>query len=230
MKKSFWKDNLPLLVGMAVTAAAVTAAGILFHQSFFRILPLYVSLIVALLQSRMIRYASLLGGINSILYALVYAGYRLYGSAAYALLVSCPIQLVTFVLWSRKPWGQSTVFRRMPAKGRILTAGGFALALLLTQLILRLTGGEHVFLDSLVTLLGILTAFLTMLSYREYTVLMVAGGILSAALYLTMLPEHPEQTTYLVFGIYSLICSVTALFRIRKLCREQEAMAGKPVA
>jgi hypothetical protein len=77
MNKQFYKDNAPLLCIMAVTAAGITIAGFLFHQSFFRILPLYISLIIALLQSRMIRYASLIGGINSILYALVYAHYPL---------------------------------------------------------------------------------------------------------------------------------------------------------
>ncbi|MBO4407254.1 MAG: hypothetical protein J5849_06085, partial [Clostridia bacterium] len=60
-KKSFFRENAPLLCGMALTAIGVTAAGLIFHQSFFRILPLYVSLTVALLQSRMIRTASLIG-------------------------------------------------------------------------------------------------------------------------------------------------------------------------
>ena len=61
------KDNLPRLCLMAVTAILITVTGILFHQSFIRILPLYVSLVVGVLQSRANRYASLLGGMNSIL-------------------------------------------------------------------------------------------------------------------------------------------------------------------
>lgn len=221
MNKQFFKDNAPLLVGMAVTAAGVTSAGIVFHQSFFRILPLYVSLVVGLLQSRMIRYASLIGGVNSVLYALVYAHYHLYASAAYALFVSCPIQIVTFIRWSRKPWGQSTVFRALTVKQRIVTGAVFAGLLVGLGLALPLLGGEHTFLDSAVTLLGILTSLLTMLSYKEYALLMVAGGVLSSVLYVSMIPNHPEQTTYLIFNLYSLTCCTLAFFRIRKLYAEQ---------
>ena len=222
MNRQFFKNNAPLLFGMAVTAAGITAAGLLFHQSFFRILPLYVSLVIGLLQSRMIRYASLMGGVNSILYALVYAHYHLYASAAYALLVSCPIQIVTFIRWSRKPWGQSTVFRKLTAKQRIVTGTVFAGLLVVLGFMLPRLGGEHTFLDSAITLLGILTSVLTMLSYKEYALLMVAGGVLSSALYVAMLPEHPEQATYLIFNLYSLVCCTLASFRIRKLYAEQQ--------
>ncbi len=222
MNRQFVKENRPLLCGMAVTAVGITAAGILFRQSPVRILPLYVSLVIALLQSRMIRYASLMGGFNSILYALVYAHYHLYASAAYALLVSCPIQIVTFIRWSRKPWGQSTVFRRLSAKQRILTALIFGGLLAGLGLLLPFLGGEHSFLDSAVTLLGILTSVLTMLAYMEYAALMAAGGVVSAFLYLSMLAEHPEQITYLIYTLYSLTCCVIAGFRIVKLYREQQ--------
>ena len=211
MNRQFFKDNAPLLCGMAVTAIGITAAGLL-----------YVSLVIGLLQSRMIRYASLMGGVNSILYALVYAHYHLYASAAYALLVSCPIQIVTFIRWSRKPWGQSTVFRELTAKQRIVIGAVFAGLLVGLGIMLPRLGGEHTFLDSAVTLLGILTSVLTMLSYKEYALLMVAGGVFSSALYIAMLPEHPEQATYLIFNLYSLICCTLASFRIRKLYLEQQ--------
>ena len=56
------------IILMAVTAVLITVTGIIFKQSFFRILPLYVSLVIGYLQTRMSRYAPLMGGINSILY------------------------------------------------------------------------------------------------------------------------------------------------------------------
>lgn len=78
------------LLPILITAAAITAAGLWFHQNFFRILPLYVSLFVMILSAQVNRYAFLLGGLNLILYAAVYFVYGLYGMAAYALLVSFP--------------------------------------------------------------------------------------------------------------------------------------------
>ena len=170
----------------------------------------------------MIRYASLIGGINSVLYALVYAHYHLYATAAYALLVSCPIQIVTFIRWSQRPWGQSTFFRKLTAKQRIVTAAVFAGLLAGLGLLLPKLGGEHSFLDSAVTLLGILTSVLTMLAFTEYASLMVVSGLVCVALYAFMLGEHPEQVTYLIFTLYSLACCVIAFFRIRKLYAEQQ--------
>ena len=83
--KACLRQNI-LMILLGVTALGITVTGIVFHQAFLRILPLYISLVISLLQSRVNRYASLLGGFNSLLYALVYVYYELYGSAVYAVL------------------------------------------------------------------------------------------------------------------------------------------------
>ncbi len=222
MNQKYLKENFPLLIAMALTAVLITVTGILFRQSFLRILPLYISLIVGLLQSRVNRYASLLGGINSILYALVYLHYHLYGSAIYAVLVSCPIQIITFVRWSKKPWGKSTVFRKMNWKQRVLTALGYASSLCLLLLILSFTDANYVVLDSAITLLGILNSLLMMFAFIEYTVLMIVGNVLNMSLYITMIQDTPEQITYLIYSVYSLICILLAFFRSKKFYREQQ--------
>ena len=59
----------PMLMLMIVTAALITATGVVFRQSLVNILPLYVSLCVGLLQSRVSRTAYLIGACNSLLYA-----------------------------------------------------------------------------------------------------------------------------------------------------------------
>ncbi len=206
MNRSFFRENVPLTVGLVVTAIGISAAAIIFHQQFWRILPLYVSLFVALFQSRMMRAAPLLGGINSILYAAVYFTYSLYGSAAYALLISCPIQLAAFVRWSRKPRGYSTVFRTLTLRARLAVAAIFAASYAALCAALYAGGGKFVFLDGAITVLGV---------------------ILSTVLYIRMLADTPEQTTYLVFNVYSLACTTAAAFRIRKVCEEQNEEKAK---
>lgn len=222
MNRQFIKDNMHMLILMGITAAGITVTGILFHQSILRILPLYISLTIALLQSRVNRYASLIGGINSLLYGFVFIHYHLYGSAAYAFLVSCPIQLITFIRWSRNKWGSSTVFRQMSWKQRGFTALGLCGALLALWLGLSLTDAGYVLLDSASTLLGILISFLTMFAYIEYTGLMLVSGIISIVLYLTMMQDSPEQITYLVYTLYSFICGSLAFIRARKLYADQQ--------
>ena len=60
---------------LGATAVGITVTGIVFGQDFVRMIPLYVSLFVMLLNSRANRLGLLLGSINSILYALIYYYY-----------------------------------------------------------------------------------------------------------------------------------------------------------
>ena len=68
-----------MLVIMGVTAILIMTTGIIYKQSPLRMIPLYVSLVIALMQSEVSRYAPLIGSVNSLLYAAVYGYYRLYG-------------------------------------------------------------------------------------------------------------------------------------------------------
>ena len=74
--KTIKKENILKAVLILVTFLFLTASGILFKQSFLRMIPLYISLIVGLLQSNVNRYAPLIGGINSIIYAAVFMYYH----------------------------------------------------------------------------------------------------------------------------------------------------------
>lgn len=203
------------------TAIAVTVTGILFRQSVLRILPLYISMFISLLQSRVNRYAPLIGAFNSLLYAGVYFYYGLYASVLYAVLVSFPLQLVTFLRWNRNPYQKSTVFRKMTGKQRVtvaLIAFAFWCGMLI---VLKSLGSSHQILDNTATMLGILNTILMMLSYIEYTALMIPGNLVSIALYLAMLRESPEQITYLIYTLFSTYCIIKAFFRARQLYAEQ---------
>ena len=52
------------LVLMACTAVGITVTGVVYHQQFWRMLPLYVSLFVMLLNTRVNRYGLLVGSLN----------------------------------------------------------------------------------------------------------------------------------------------------------------------
>ena len=86
-----------LAVLTVICAALITWTGIQFQQPFLRMLPLYISLCVGMLQSRASRYASLVGGLNSLVYTFVYISLGLYASALYAIAVSFPLQIATFL-------------------------------------------------------------------------------------------------------------------------------------
>ena len=208
---------------MGGTAVLITAAAIWYRQSFLRVLPLYISLVVGLLQTRASRYSNLIGGFNSLLYAVVFFYYRVYGSAAQSLLISFPVQIVTFVLWSRRPYGDSTVFRRLTARQRVWIAAGFIALCGAVFAVLSAVGSQYRALDTLVTLMGLLIPPLTIWAYIEYAPLMVINGFMLIALYVQMLGQYPEQMTYVIFAVYSLICVTKGWFHIRKLYARQQA-------
>ena len=218
---SFIRKNRFILLLLTVTGILITVTGILFRQSFLRILPLYISLFVMLLNSRVSRFGPLIGGINSLLYAAVYVYYGLYASAAYAVLASCPFQIVTFIRWSKHPYENSTVFRRMTWKQRGLTALAFAAAWLIVCFILQKLSSNYMLLDATTSLLGVLISLLTVFAYVEYTFLSIPSIIVSICLHATMMRDTPEQITYLIYTIYAGICTLRAFFSARSLYKKQ---------
>ena len=221
-KPFFTKSNLPRLILLAVTAILITVTGILFRQNLLHILPLYVSLVVGILQSRANRYACLLGGLNSILYTVVYVYLGLYASAGYAILFSFPLQIITFILWSRRKEGESTRFRRLSPLCHLLVLLGFAVSSVALGFVLKAAGSSHRLLDNLSSLMGILITILTMFAFVEYTWLMLPSGLLNIALNIATMQTNPEQITYVVFSVYSMICVTIQFFCVRRLYAEQQ--------
>lgn len=226
MKTKERKKTEPLGVLLAVVAAAITAAGIGFRQSPFNLLPLYISLVISFLQSRVSRGAYLLGAANAVLYTVVYLQFKLYATAAYALAFSCTIQLATYFHWKRKPQGEATIFRAMKGWQRLTVAAGFAGVWAALWGILSLTDSSHPALDISVSLLGILASVLTMLAYIEYVPVMILSQVINGGLYLTMMRENPAQSTFFIFTLYSMCCQVAALRRVMALYRAQQRMGA----
>lgn len=225
----FTKDKIPTLCLMGITAVLITVTGILFKQSFLRILPLYISLTVGLFQSSANRYASLIGGFNSILYAIVYWLLGLYASAGYAILFSFPIQIITFIQWSRHSYGSSTRFRKMTGKQRILTAILFMASFVALYIVLTLNGSNYAIMDNLSSLIGILISVLTAIAFIEYSWLMLPSGLFGIALNITVMMNEPAQITYVIFSLYSLFCVTKGFFRVQKLYAQQQAEDAKDI-
>lgn len=206
---------------MAVTGVLITVTGIYYKQSFLRILPLYNSLIIAMLQSRVNRYSNLFGSINSLLYAAVYFYYGLLASAFQAILFSFPMQLITFIRWNKNKWEKSTVLRKLSWKHRIILSVCYATALFIMCKVLPLFGAKNVFLDSATNILGVFILFMTMFAFVEYTFCMIVNGIIGIILYIPMLSETPDILPFLIFSVYSFICIVFAYFEAQRLYKKQ---------
>lgn len=226
--KKFYVVSCLLLL---LTAVGITVTTILFKQSFFMVAPLYVSLFIGLLQTRISRYAPLIGGFNSIYYALVYYHYGLLGNAFYAIAFSFPVQIATFILWHKKRWKGSTRLRKMSTRARVLVIFGFTALCVLAILLLRLLGSDYAALDAITALSGILCSFLTLFAFVEYTYVMIATAPLSICLYINMLINGVwEQTPYLIYNVYAAICTAIAVKQSHQLYNIQNKEANRDLA
>ncbi|MCQ2483942.1 MAG: nicotinamide riboside transporter PnuC [Clostridia bacterium] len=203
-------------------AILLTVSGLIFHQSFFRILPLFISLAVMILQAKVSRYAFLVGGLNSILYAVVYFYYGLYGVAAQAFLFSFPMQIITFFNWKKNAEKDTVRFRRMKGWQYAVCIVSYIVAWVGLYFILKHIGSDYAVLDNTVTLLGIFASVLTVFAYIEYAWLLLSVSIMNIFLYIQVIPVHHDQVTYLVYGIYSLVCISMHFRKARRLYKEQQ--------
>ena len=215
------------LVLLIVSAISITVTGIVFRQSVIRIIPLYVSLVVGMLQSRASRFSYLLGGMNCIIYTIAYISLGLYAAAASALLFSCPIQLITFWRWSKRSYKHSTEFRKLSTKQWIIGGVVFAITFVIVQFVLNAASSNYPTLDNLSTLVGLAVTLLSLLSYREYSWLNPITCLISLILYFMMSLDDPAQITYLIYAINSMICIIMQYFSVRKLFAEQRETADK---
>lgn len=136
------------LVLIGIAFVGITVAAVLFSCNFYRIVPLYVSHLVMLLQTKANRLCFLLGGLNCVYYAFVYFSLHLYGLALYSLCAAFPIQLVTYFRWRRNPYKQATVLRRLTVKQRIGWSLGLIAAWVGLYFLLASFGSEYLILDN----------------------------------------------------------------------------------
>jgi len=212
--KAFYRKNRFLCISELITFIAVVTSAIVFKLSFFKLLPLCISLVVMFLSAQVSRYAFLLGGVNSILYAVSYFSMTLYTSAAYALAISFPLQIITFINWHKKSTGAKTELRRLSRLQLTVSVVLFAAAWVALFFIFFFMGSSYMILDNTSSLLGVAVTILTLLRFKEYAPLQIVSGILTLVLHISVFIDTPSQLPYVIFSLYSIICTVIAVRRI----------------
>lgn len=222
----FDRRNRPKLIMVSGTAVLIITSYILLHENFPRdlieILPLFVSLIINLMQTDGNRYALLLGGINSIFYAAVYFSFGIYASAVYCIVASCPLQLWGFIRWSKHAYGNSTEFKKLSKKQLILLIVAVAAAFTVCYIVFDALGSRYLVLDNAATVIGTLTTVLCSLAFIDYVYFNVFSSVISLILYIRMMLDTPVRAPYLIYSVYALICMILTGIRLHQLYRFQQ--------
>ena len=209
-----------------ITSIIITTTLIIFAKTPMDVisaLPLYISLFVMFLQAKVNRYTFILGGLNSVFYAAIYFSFKLYGMAAYALLVSFPLQIITFIRWNKNSYEKATVFKSFGLKKSLFIVASVAAVWVICYIVLSFFDSSYLILDNTVTILSILSCIICMLSYVEHVFLTLFCSLLLAILYLNLLIDNPAQSTYFIFNLYSITCSVVSAKNTLRLYRKQQA-------
>ncbi len=217
------KKNVVLfeLIPILVTLAGILGFGIAYGQVAVKLAPVCVSLVVMLFNSRANRWGFILGGLNSILYAVGYFMEGLYGSV-FSACFGAVMQFVTFFFWKRRAYGKATIFRRMKGKTEILFGIGFLVAWFVAALVLRRAGGTEFVLDSMSMLLGFVLPVLTMFAYLESLPLNLVNMAVSLTLWIRIVVAgNLANLTYLVYSVYCAYMTLRQTVRWIRLYREQ---------
>lgn len=212
------------MVWVAIAFVGVLISSIFTGQHFLLVLPLFNSLIIMLLTSSINRYGQLLGGINSIVYGVVYIYFGLYGMAATTILVNAPIMIITFILWNKKSYKHSTLLKKLSIKQRIC---GLVLLLCLMLgpfVVLKLINPDgHILLDTAISVIGWVVTLLTLFAYIEAYPLNVINCSLNLILFGIMTADDMKQLPYLIYSIYSTVMVIRSCFMSTKLYAEQHS-------
>lgn len=215
-RKEFLKDNLFVFICASITFVAILASAIIFKQNPIVTLPLFISLFVMFLNARVSRYAFLVGGLNSILYAVSYLFIGLYAMAINALVISFPLQIITFINWNKRTEGGITALKKMKWKWRILLSLAFVFAWVAMYVIFSLAGSPYLVLDNTAALIGITVTVLSMLRFSEYAPLNLVSVAISLVTHTVVFLDDPSNITYVIYTLYSGICIVAAMIRMNK--------------
>jgi len=206
----------PMAAVAVVEFVLVATLSIWLKVDFFNVLPLLVSAVVLFMQTRVSRYAFLLGSANSIIYATSYYFMQLYGQASSSLFFSLPLQMLTFFNWKRSTRKGKTEIKRLSAKGRLLLFGIMAAAWLVLYALFSLFNSPWLVLDNTVTVIGIVTTVLCLLRYSEYSVLQIVTSCVNLGMFTAMTRTDPTRAVWLVHSAYSVLCASVTFAKTRK--------------
>ena len=209
---------------LIIAAVLIATTSIICKQDFIRVLPLFVSLFVMFYQTDARRSAYLIGGLNALLYAFIYFFYfKLYGNAISSVLLSCPLQIATFINWKKHAYKKSTYFKKMSTKMRICISVGSAVAFAVFFAALTAVGSPYAILDNISTIIGTIVTVIVLFAYIEYAYLMPVHTAIAVMLQIQVFTQDHTSLPFLIMSIYNFYCGINIFITVRRLYKVQQA-------
>lgn len=199
-----WIHLLPLLM----TGICLLICTLIFKQLLIKVLPCFVSLFVLLLSAQANRITFIMGAANCVLYSIGFIMESLWGSVAETLLVSLPIQIISFFVWKKSSKDGLPKIRKLNGKSWLLLAGCFSVGWLLFLCIFRLLNDSSLYLDNTLFVLSLCSAFLGVFGYMETRFITVLSVSVSIVLWTLKTAIDIRNITYVIFNVYSFYTAI----------------------
>ena len=219
-KKELFIDYIPtFLVGVLIIVFAI-----LKQQAPIKTLPTLVTLVVLIMSVRANRYAFLVGASTCVLYGIAYIMEGVYFSAVSALLVSMPIQIFSFFVWSKH--------KENNTRSNLATMKWWLLTLSIVAIFPAWAGcyfglgaffeGNMAILDSLCFVLGLLISLLVAFRFIEGQYFNVISCIIALVMWIFICIESPSNVNFLIISCYNLFRTVQATVNWTLIYRKQK--------
>jgi len=191
---------------MLAAAVLIIVFAVLREQSFVKTLPTLITLVVQMLMVRANRFAFLLGGANALIYGISYFSEGLYFSLVSAVLISAPIQIYSFVSWSKKSGKETPPLRFLGIK-KLSFAVGISLvgwAVCAFGLSGLFETAAYPALDSYIFVMSITISFLAAWRYIDSQYLNIISTALGLMLWILLTVRDPANFNYVIISSYNL--------------------------
>jgi nicotinamide mononucleotide transporter PnuC len=188
-----------------LTLAAIVASGVIFRQMFIKILPCCISLVVLILSANANRYAYLVGGVNSLIYAVGYFMEDLYGSTIQAILTGFLFQILVFFRWKRRAQGHTTTLKSLRPVNKMILIAATAAISIGCSFIFKALGGSNALLDSAHLILALTATALAFFAYIDQWLFTGAATIGGLILWCFKISGDIKAITYLIFTCYNIV-------------------------
>ena len=201
--------------------------GIVTHQKFIKLLPSLISLVVIYLVSKANRFNFLLGACNAVIYCIGYFMEGLYASIVSSVVISMPIQIVSFITWKKNAktasGGQTTQMKSFPKMVLLgIALGLFVTAVGLYFIFSSLQGAKMQGLDVALLVVGTAASVFMMLRYYESIYFYLANAAINFVMWLIIVIGNVSNINYLISAAYTVVSSVIACYNWRKIYVSQK--------
>jgi nicotinamide mononucleotide transporter PnuC len=218
------KIKLEEYIPLIVSFISIIVCSIIFKQHVIKTIPVCISLVVALLNSRANRVCYLIGATNCLIYIIGYFMERLYGSMLQSTF-SCVMQLFTFLYWKKNSYKKATMFKQMSALKRLLLVIILIVSMAICTIILKYFNAQEAFLDSFTLVLGVVGQILTLFAFIEVLPIVVICQAISSVMWFKIAVQGSiADITYLIIYLYNLYMTIRMVKTWLTLYKEQRKL------